>query len=447
MDEDLFGIGQPAPHDPATGGNQVLRNAHGTNASMHAHAHAPPPAAKPTDFGNTLRNKGMQDRICEEAMTRATDQWNRQQAGIAAPNQWQLEGERPTGQVTPRPNEGFPTHQAVDAVSLYRGTIRATTEQNFTVAHAADPDGTVVVIPFRAGPRSYPAESRDICENAIIAAFKLNDEEKARIDSLTPDMSPSYSDYLRPPAMPIMFTGLRREVATALRSQGIWAVEGCGAFAATDFPPSRLLTTLGTLGNLTGKPNARDAKKVIDAMIRRLSYHERFLNYVAMGAQDMQPAISVVDHAVNILSSIKALHTEVPMNRQKRTCWKIYIDSPISDPSQWEAFREAARAPDVPTAGLGRGNWLQQAICRYCVGQDHAESTCPFKHVPGWYDTDDIAKARLPDAEDEADNDRQPEQSGPNHRGTRRGRGQGPSRGNRARGRGRGRRGGQNEYY
>jgi hypothetical protein len=337
----------------------------------------------------------------------------------------------------------------VDAVSLYRGAIRSSTESNFTTAQRADPDGTVVVIPFRAGPRTNPAEGRDICENAIVAAFKLSEDERARMDSLTPDMSPTYHHNLRPPTMPIMFTGLRGEVATALRSQGIWAVEGHGAFAATDFPPRHLLKTLGTLGNLTGRPNDRDAAKVADALIRRLSYHERFLNYVAMGAQELDPPIPVVDHAVNTLASIKAVHTEVPMNKQKKICWKIYIDSPVPDPNQWEAFREAARAPEVPTPGLGLGSWLQQAICRYCIGQDHAESTCPFKHIPGWFDTDDIAKARLPEADEGANDDRQPEQTGQGGSGQwgGRGHGQGQGRGNRARGRGRGRRGGQQDYY
>jgi hypothetical protein len=426
MDDDPFGIHQPG------------RNIYAPTPT------AIPPAPQTADFGNTLRNRDVQDRICAGALAKVTEERDRRRNGTTeAP--WQIEGEKPSGQVTPRPKDGFPTHQAVDAVSLYRGAIRHSTESNFRTAYEADPEGTVVVIPFRAGTRKNPADSRDICENAIVAAFKLSDEERARIDSLTPDMSPNYHSPLRPPSMPIMFTGLRRDVATALRSQSIWAVEGHGAFAATDFPPSRPLDTLGTLGNLTGKPNDRDAKKVVDAMIRRLSYHERFLNYVAMGAQEKSPAIPVLDHAIATLASIRAVHTEVPMNHQKRTCWRIYIRSPVADPNQWEAFREAARAPEVPTLGLGLGSWLQQAICRYCVGQDHAETTCPFKHVPGWYDTDDIAKARMPDQNDEDGNDRRPDNNSGN-RGNRRGRGQGPGRGGRARGRGRGRRDTRQDY-
>jgi hypothetical protein len=158
------------------------------------------------------------------------------------------------------------------------------------------------------------------------------------MDSLAPNMSPTYINPMRPLAMPIMFTGLWREVATALQSQVIWAVEGCGTFAATEFPPSRLLMTLRTLGNLTGRPTERDAKKVVEAMICRLAYHERFLNYIAMGAQERSPAIAVMDHTINMLASIRAEHTEVPLNRQKKTCWKIYIDLPVTNPNQWEVF-------------------------------------------------------------------------------------------------------------
>jgi hypothetical protein len=444
MEVDLFGMGHQAQRDGNDAGGGTAGIGTGTSASMHAPA---APIAPQKDFGNTLRNREVQDRIYEGAIAKAAETRDRIRAGVAATPLPPLEGERPTGQVTPRPNAGFPTYQAVDAVSLYRGAIKASTERNFTLAQEGDPDGTVVVIPFRAGSRTNPAEGRDICENAIVNAFRLSDDERARMDSLTPDMSPSYNNPLRPPAMPIMFTGLRREVATALRSQVIWAVEGCGAFTATEFPPSRLLTTLGTLGNLTGRPTERDAKKVVEAMIRRLAYHERFLNYVAMGAQERSPAIAVMDHAINTLASIRAEHTEVPLNRQKKTCWKIYIDSPIADPNQWEAFREAARPPDVPTSGLGLGTWLQQAICRYCIGQDHAETTCPFKHVPGWLDTDDIAKARVPERNDEEINDTQTEQISGSNRGNRRGRGQGPGRPGRARGRGRGRRDDQQEYY
>jgi hypothetical protein len=330
---------------------------------------------------------------------------------------------------------------------MYRGAVRSSTERNFTEAYAADPEGSVLIIPFRAGPRTNPAESRDICENAIAAAFKLSDEDRDRLDSLTPDLSPSYNIPLRPPSMPMMFTGLRREIATALRSQRIWAVEGHGAFAAMEFPPSRLLETIGTLGNLTGRPNSRDARKVVDALIRRLSHHEKFLNYVAMGAQEKSPTISVVDHAIDTLASIRAEHTEIPMNCQKRTCWKIYINPPIADPNQWEAFRDAARAPDVPTTGLGLGSWLEKSVCKYCIGQDHAESTCPFKHVPGWYDTDDIARARMPDSNDEDDRDAQSENNTPGNRANRRGRGQSQGRGNRGRGRARDRRNEQRDYY
>jgi hypothetical protein len=443
MDVDPFGTGQ------RTGTTNIPENippaAQGTNASMHApNADAIPPS----DFGNTLRNRDIQNRICESAIARVAESRSSNQANSTAGNRpATIEGERPLGQTTPRPNEGFPAYQAVDAVSLYRGAIRSSTEKNFMMAYAANPEGTVVVIPFRAGARTNPAESRDICENAIAAAFKLSDEERAALDSLTPDMSPRYLNQLRPPTMPIMFTGLKKEIATALRSQGIWAVEGHGAFAAMDFPPSHPLETLGTLGNLTGKPNERDARKVVDAMIRRLSYHERFLNYVAMGAQEMTPAIPVMDHAINTLASIRVVHTEVPMNRQKRTCWRVYIRPPINDPNQWEAFREAARPPDVPTPGLGLGSWLQQAICRYCIGQDHAENTCPFKHVPGWYDTDDIAKARLPDGYGEDAHNQQPGRNEPSNRGSWRARGQGQGRGTRPRGRGRGRRGGPTDYY
>jgi hypothetical protein len=447
MDEDPFRVDHETNGGPDPDARRVTVATLGTSASMHAQTTYPVPAPPPADFGNTLRNREIQDRICTGALAKAAEARAGHQAGAAATPPWQLEGQRPLGQVTPRPNNGFPTYQAVDAVSLYRGAIRSSTERNFTAAQAADPDGTVVVIPFRAGSRTNPAEGRDICENAIVAAFKISDEERERIDSLTPDMSPKYHHNLRPPAMPIMFTGLKPEIATALRSQGIWAVEGHGAFAATDFPPRHLLRTLGTLGNLTGRPNDRDAAKVSDALIRRLSYHEKFLNYVAMGAQELNPIIPVVDHAINTLASIAAVHTEVPMNRQKKICWKIYIDSPVPDPNMWEAFREAARAPEIPTPGLGLGSWLQQAVCRYCIGQDHAETTCPFKHIPGWFDTDDIAKARLPDADDDTETDRQPEQGGPPNRGQWRGRGQGQGRGNRARGRGRGRSDNQQEFY
>jgi hypothetical protein len=448
MDEDPFGIGHSTISGHELGTRQAPALAIGTSASMHARNPNAPLAPPPIDFGNTLRDRDIQDRICKGALAKAAETRAGHPAGAAATQPWQMEGQRPLGQVTPRPQNGFPTHQAVDAVSLYRGAIRSSTEHNFTTAQAADPNGTVVVIPFRAGSRTNPAEGRDICENAIVAAFKISDDDRTRIDSLTPDMSPTYYHHnLRPPAMPIMFTGLKPEIATALRSQGIWAVEGHGAFAAAEFPPSRLLKTLGTLGNLTGRPNDRDAAKVSDALIRRLSYHEKFLNYVAMGAQEMDPAIPVIDHAINTLASITATHTEVPMNRQKKVCWKIYMDSPILDPNQWEAFREAARAPEVPTPGLGLGSWLQQAICRYCIGQDHAESTCPFKHVPGWLDTDDIAKARLPEAEEGAENEGRPDQNGPTNRGPWRGRDQNQGRGGRARGRGRGRRDGRTDYY
>jgi hypothetical protein len=444
MDEDPFVTAQPPPEEPEDDdGLMVPIPIQGTAASMHA---LPQPAPAPADFGNTLRNREAQDRICDGALTRVNEAWAAQGTGATVAAHWQLEGERPTGQITPRPNEGFPEHQAVDAVSLYRGAVRSTTERTFRQAHSLDPDGTVVVIPFRAGSRMNPTESRDSCENAIAIAFGMNDEERATLESLTPDMSPSYNNPLRPPTMPIMFTGMRREVATALRSQGIWAVEGCGAFAAIEFPPSRPLETLGTLGNLTGRPNARDAKKVVEALIRRLAYHERFLNYVAMGAKEKTPAVMVVDHAIETLASIRAVHTEIPMNRKKWTGWKIYIRPPVADPNQWEAFREAARAPDIPTSGLGRGTWLQQAICRYCVGQDHAESTCPFKHVPGWYDTDDIAKARLPD-DDEDDEGGQRDQNGQQNRNSRRSRGQGQGRRGGQRGRGRNPRGSQPDYY
>jgi hypothetical protein len=444
MDVDPFGANQPPTRGNGVNGpNNPPHADQGTNASMHAPGQA---ITRSADFGNTLRNQMMQDRICEGAIAKATEIRDRQRENTANRQQPPLEGERPTGQVTPRPNEGFPTYQAVDAVSLYCGAVRASTEQNFMAAYTANPEGTVLVIPFRVGPRTNPAEGRDICENAIAAAFKLSDDERANLDSLTPDMSPAYNNPLRPPTMPIMFTGLRSEIVTALRSLGIWAVEGQGAFAAMDFPPSHPLETLGTLGNLTGKPNDRNARKVVEAMIRRLSYHERFLNYVAMGAQEKTPAIPVIEHAINTLASIRAVHTEVPMNRQKRTCWRIYIRSPITDPNQWEAFREAARPLEVPTQGLGIGGWLQQAICRYCVGQDHAESTCPFKHVPGWYDTDDIAKARLPDHYTEGNNGPTPERNNPSNRDGWRGRAQGAGRGGRPRGRGRGRRG-QPDYY
>jgi hypothetical protein len=412
------------------------------------HARAPQPPAT-VDFGNTLRNKDIQDHICEGALAKAARTRDRQTAHATTPQNWQLVGERPSGQTTPCPNEGFPMHQAVDVVSLYRGTVRQSTERNFTEAHAADPEGSVLIIPFRAGNRTNPAESQDICENAITAAFKLSDEDRNRIDSLTPDMTPNYNNQQRSPVMPIMFTGLRPEVATALCSQRIWAVEGYGAFAAMEFPPRQLLETLGTLGNLTGKPNDRDARKVVEALIRRLSHHERFLNYVAMGAQEQSPAIPVVEHAINILASIRADHTEILMNRQKCTCWKISIASPIADPNQWEAFREAARAPEIPTSGLGLGSWLRQSVCLYCIGQDHAETTCLFKHVPGWYDTDDIARARMPDSTNDDGNDQQGERNGNGNRAARRGRGQGPSqgRGNRGRGRGRDRRNNQLDYY
>jgi hypothetical protein len=446
MEVDPFGVDQRERATPNLGELQNTPTTElGTSTSMHAPNAT---AAPPTDFGNTLRNREIQDRICQRAIAKVTETRQGQHANHTGNQPGPLEGERPSGQVTPRPNQGFPTYQAVDAVSLYRGAIRMSTERNFTVAHTANPEGTVIIIPFRAGTRTNPAESRDICENAIAAAFRLSDEDRTNMDSLTPDMAPAYNNPLRPPSMPIMFTGLREEVATALKSQAIWAVEGHGAFAAMDFPPSLPLETLGTLGNLTGKPNDRDARKVIDALIRRLSFHESFLNYVAMGAQEMTPTISVLDHAVNTLASIRAIHTEVPIYRQKRTCWKIYMRPPVADPNQWEAFREAARPPDVPTPGLGLGSWLQQAICRYCIGQDHAESTCPFKHVPGWYDTDDIARARLPEPLDDANgHEQQTEHTGYDNRRNWRGRGIVPGRGHRARGRGRGRRGGQPDHF
>jgi hypothetical protein len=446
MDNDPFQPHQPTAGRQPTDDTGTLRVVQGTQASMHAPSNPP---SRPKDFGNTLRDKDIQDRICEGAVARAAELRDQLRTGAANVPQWTMDGERPLGQITPRPREGFPTHQAVDAISLYRGTVRQSMEQNFRTAHAADPEGMIVVIPFRAGPRTNPADSRDICENAIAAAFKMDDEERANMDSLTPDMAPNYNNPMRPLTMPIMFTGLQRQVATALRSQGIWAVEGHSAFAATDFPPSTLLETLGTLGNLTGRPNERDAKKIVEAMIRRLAYYERFLNYIAMGAQERSPAVPVIDHAIKTLATIRAVYTEVPFNRQKRTCWKIYIRSPITDPNQWEAFREAARPLDVPTLGLGLGSWLQQAICRYCIGQDHAESTCPFKHVPGWYDTDEIAKARLPKVNNDDGDDKQPEQASNGNRGNRRGRGQRQSqnRGGRPRGQDRGRRDSPQDYY
>jgi hypothetical protein len=447
MDEDTFRIGHENHGSLDPDARQTATVTLGTSASMHARNTHPIPTPPPVDFGNTLCNREIQDQICTGALAKAAKARTGLQAGTTAMPPWQLEGQRLLGQVTPRPNTGFPTYQAVDAVSLYQGAIRTSTERNFTVAQEADPEGTVVVIPFRAGSCTNPAEGRDICENAIVAAFKISNEEQGRIDSLTPDMSPSYHQNLRPPAMPIMFTGLKPEIATALRSQGIWAVEGHGAFAATDFLPRNLLKTLGTLGNLTGRPNDRDTAKVSDALICRLSYHKKFLNYVAMGAQELNPAIPVVDHAINTLASITAVHTEVPMNKQKKICWKIYIDSPVPDPNMWEAFREAARAPEIPTPGLGLGSWLQQAVCRYCIGQDHAETMCPFKHIPGWFDTDDIAKAHLPDVDNDIEADRLHEQGGPPNRGQWRGRGQGQGHGGRVQGRGRGRREIQQEFY
>jgi hypothetical protein len=133
MDEDPFGAGLLAPEDLTITTQRAATTSQGTSASMHAR-NIPLSDLAPIDFGNTLRNRDMQDRICKAALAKAADNRTRAQAGAAATPPWQLEGQRPLGQVTPRPNNGFPTHQAVDAISLYRGAIRLSTESNFTTA-------------------------------------------------------------------------------------------------------------------------------------------------------------------------------------------------------------------------------------------------------------------------------------------------------------------------